>query len=222
MSEHRSGGDDIHRPAPAISRLDRGVVVLSLGSGQALPRLEQGDVDMGLMFSYAPTNPTQGNFWPTSAYAIDPANEEGNVVAKELLGRDRALRLNPAVLDIPTVTAAVMSRNPFLKEWISEEIRRNAEGPASTYAIENTDAFLRWTGGWDCERATDYAGWTPPRQLSDRASTCAPSIAMVDGSHIYMAWRGFEGSADFAGPQRSEEAEATNLWVSHADHYDAL
>jgi hypothetical protein len=186
---HSGGADD------ANSILDR-IAVLSIGSGQRMPYLEQGDVDRGLRFASMATNPGQGNFWPTSSFGVDAANEEGDHVMKQLLGRDRALRLNPPVLDVPAVPAAMLCRVPLWRAWLSAQIRAHAEGEASTYAVNGTLAYLRSVRGWDAGHVLDLCQWTAPLVLTDRTSTDGPALAALAAQGACMVWKALESPAE--------------------------
>jgi hypothetical protein len=187
----RNKAEEEHLTNDVYGVLDR-VTVLSIGSGQKLPYLANGNVNAGLYFSKMPANVAAGDLWPTSAYGIDPANEEANHVLKQILGHDRALRLNPPVLDVPAVSASVMCRFPLWREWIMAQIRTNACGARSAKAVKNTLAFLESVYGWDAGRLAGFAAWTPPLVLADRSSTHASAVATMADGCVCMVWKGIE------------------------------
>ncbi len=156
--------------------LDR-IAVLSLGSGQQLPAMGQGDVNAGLLFSQLPTNPKTGDYWPTGAYALDASTEEAEFVAKQLLGRERALRLNPPVLHVPTVMAAMLSRFEPIWKQILQHIQEGAGGEPSSLAITNTAAYLHAPGGWDSHEGLSNDTWTPQREIPTLVGDAQPALA---------------------------------------------
>ncbi len=157
--------------------LDR-VAVLSLGSGQQLPALGgTGDVNLGFSFSQLATDPERGDFWPTSAYSLDASTEAAEFVVKQLVGRDRAMRLNPGVLHVPTVMAALMARFPLWWQWLLTHIHEGAGGNASQSAILATLDFLRTPHSWDINDALSDQRWTPQRRHSEIELYSRPAMA---------------------------------------------
>lgn len=129
----------------ALERL----AIISIGSGQVLPFYGKSDINLGLMFSFLPSNRAAGVLWPPMAYAVDPATEEAEFIAKQLIGEERCLRLNPATIAIPTVTASMLARNPLWRSWIINQIYAATAGPATQKAIRATLKFIAAEESWN-------------------------------------------------------------------------
>lgn len=164
--------------------LDR-VAVLSIGSGQRLPWLAgDGEINAGLNFAQLPANPMEGAIWGTSTYALDASTEAAEFVVKQLVGRDRALRLNPGVLRVPTVMAAMIARFPMWWQWLLSTIRDGAGGQASSPAIAETLRFLRTPQGWDITDSLANQQWTPQRENPRLQLAGRPAFAARDGELV--------------------------------------
>jgi predicted acylesterase/phospholipase RssA len=181
--------------------LDR-VAVLSLGSGQQLPWLAgEGEVNAGFNFSQLATNPAQGDFWGTSAYALDASTEAAEFVVKQLVGRDRALRLNPGVLRVPTVMAALIARFPMWWQWLLASIREGAGGKPSSAAIDATLRFLRTPQGWDITDSLGNQQWSPQRENPRLQLAGRPAFA-ARGNELVAVYASAEGEGLLAAVSR--------------------
>ena len=126
-----------------VGMILRRTAVLSVGSGQVLPYYGFLDFNFGfLTFMMTPTNPWRGVFAPPTLYSLDPAAEESDYIIKQLLTRERALRLNPPINEVPTILAAFLARSTWHREWLIQAIYAATETAEASRAIENAAAFL--------------------------------------------------------------------------------
>ncbi|HEY8208102.1 MAG TPA: patatin-like phospholipase family protein [Myxococcaceae bacterium] len=125
------------------------IAVLSMGSGQQLPALGIGTINAGMLFSLIPTNFSTGDFWPTATYSLDAPTESAEFVLKRLLGTSRALRLNPPVMHVPTVMAALLARLPLWRDWLISHIESGTKSAPSDAAIAATLEWIHTPGCWD-------------------------------------------------------------------------
>ena len=131
-----------------IGTILRRTAMLSVGSGQVLPHYGFEDFNFGFMtFMMTPTNPWKRALAPPTMYSLDPAAEESDYIVKQLLTRERALRLNPPINEVPTILAALMARSTWHRQRLIQAIYAATESEEATRAIDNTAAFL----------ANDYA-----------------------------------------------------------------
>ncbi len=124
------------------------VALVSMGSGQQLPYYFLGDIDFGSLFTKLPSNIFTGVPWPPVAYVLDAATGEAEFITKQLIGRQRALRLNPPTVGMPTIMASLMARNPLLRGQIIRQIYWATEGQATRDAIAAGLEFLASHEGW--------------------------------------------------------------------------
>lgn len=146
--------------------------VLSVGPGQALPAYGYANFDIGLMQAqYLPFNPFKRDFWPQSAYSLDQPASSSEYTCSRLLSADRYLRLNPDVMTLPTMAAAMMSVHPMLRSQIIREIYRQTDSTKSRNAVEVAAAFLR-----DNASDADHLGqiWGTQWYLGTRKSDGRP------------------------------------------------
>lgn len=142
--------------------------VLSIGPGQALPAYGYANIDIGLMpAQFLPFNPFNRTFWPQSAYSLDQPASSAQYTISRLLSDDRYVRLNPDIMQLPTMAAAMMSVHPVLRAQIIREIYRLTESPKSVNAIKVVCDYLRdnptnsdglgdvWGTGWYQEPRED-------------------------------------------------------------------
>lgn len=122
----------------------RDTAMLSLGSGQDLPHYGFSNSAFGFgLFQVVPTNPLLP-VWPSpSFYSLDAATTDAEFVARQLLSKDRYLRMNPDVNPMPTLVAALVAREPSLRSWLTDSIIAGATNPRSLAAVDRAVYFLR-------------------------------------------------------------------------------
>jgi predicted acylesterase/phospholipase RssA len=125
------------------------VSLVSMGSGQRLPYYAFGDIDLGSQFVNLPSNPFTGVIWPPAAYALDAATEEAEFITKQLLGRRRAIRVNPPTVNVPTIMASLWARNPVLRDLILRQIYWATDSPETREALGAALEFLASPDGWN-------------------------------------------------------------------------
>jgi hypothetical protein len=118
------------------------IAVFSIGSGQAMPSSFLRDVDLGpAILARMPTNPANGVFYPTGAYAVDPATLDAELVCRRLLTH-HFHRLNPPILPMPTLVAVYLSRFPWMLRAFVKQIHDAVETNTSRDAITEALGFL--------------------------------------------------------------------------------
>ncbi len=123
--------------------------VLGLGDGTFRPYHFLPNSNLGfLTWGMVPSNPLNGVFFPPNSYSLQPADEEATLIASELLG-ESFFRLNPSVMEIPTVTAAYLAKWPSWRNFLLKRIQENNDTPPSLARIADATKFLqskRWLG----------------------------------------------------------------------------
>jgi len=134
--------DRLGQKPDAVQVLGR-VALFSIGSGQRLPHYCLSNFDLSSsLFQNLPTNPLIGALASPTYYSLDAATEEAEFITRQLVGH-RTYRLNPGVLNTPTVLAAWLARFPMARDALLQQIRAASCEPASAKAVEAGLKFLR-------------------------------------------------------------------------------
>ncbi len=144
--------DELARPhAHVVRDVLSTISVLSLGDGTFSPFHFLPNSNLGFQtWGLVPSNPAEGAVWSPTAYSLQPADQQSTLIASELLGPD-FFRLNPPLMNLPTVMAAYYARWPALRLAILEQIERVASGPVATAAVAAALAFIQ-SADWRGER----------------------------------------------------------------------
>jgi patatin-like phospholipase/acyl hydrolase len=117
--------------------------VLSLGDGTSRPYLFLPNSNFGfLTWGMIPVNPLTGAFYSPSSYSLQPSDQQAVMISRELLG-ESFFRLNPGIMDVPTVTAAYIARWPMWRNWLLDRITQATNGEESKARVAAALAFLR-------------------------------------------------------------------------------
>jgi hypothetical protein len=127
------------------------IALLSVGAGQIQPAYWLRDIDLGFTaFSLAPTNPLMGVWLSPAAYALDPAVEDAEIVARHILGC-HFHRLNPPVMWSPTLMAVAAPRFPWVLEQFIDQIYTAIDAPRVDGPVAEAAAFI--ARQWNHRRA---------------------------------------------------------------------
>jgi hypothetical protein len=145
--------------------------LLSIGAGQAMPAYWLRNIDLGFStFQSMPTNPLGGNWFPPTAYGLDPAEKDAANLCAVLL-KDRFFRINPPVLWVPTVMAAYLARFPLVLQQLIQQIYAAVETPDSLAEVDGAVEFLqsKWMMPGTAEQ---FVEWIKP-EAEKRATAAA-------------------------------------------------
>lgn len=132
----------------SIATVCRNLRMLSLGVGarSAAYWLRLFDLSSAQFGSY-PTNPLAGNWYPPSTVAaLDAPTEDAVYIARCLLSDQYFHRMNPGILDVPTLPAMIMARDPGLRQLLIQQIYQAVDIPLSREAVKSAAEFLE--SGW--------------------------------------------------------------------------
>lgn len=94
-------------------------------------------------FNLYPTNPLTGNWYPPStSVGLDGPTEDAIYISRQLLSRNFH-RLNPGILEVPTLVACLWARFPMPRYWLMQQIYAAVDTPDSKAAVRDALAFLR-------------------------------------------------------------------------------
>jgi patatin-like phospholipase len=129
--------------------------MLSLGVGAKRASYWLSFFDLSILqFGWLPTNPPVGNWYPQGvSVGLDGPTEEAVYIAEQLLA-SRFHRLNPSLLEMPTMVAVLWSRFPLVRESLTQQIYAAVETRDSKLAVGRALEFLdhgwhdrhEWTG----------------------------------------------------------------------------
>lgn len=126
--------------------------MLSVGDGSAIPYFWPPNTNTGWAgFFLHPANILRGAFFPPVAYLLQAGNEAANGVMRDLMGWNYS-RLNPPVLETPTIAAIVMSRSPMIRRRLIDSIRRGLQKPEVQEALDVTARFMAHPYVWSKDR----------------------------------------------------------------------
>lgn len=129
------------------------ISMLSIGSTAAQPYYWLQNFDFGTIpLGIIPTNPFLG-FWcpPTAELSIQAPAEDADIIARQMLGSERYFRLDPAFLDTPVLTAALLARNPLWRRGFEQRIERSIGHANVAVAVKAAVAFMA-QAGWQGAR----------------------------------------------------------------------
>jgi hypothetical protein len=129
--------------------LDR-MAVLSLGDSSVVPHYWLKNFDLGMpQMLTIPVNPLMSQWTPPyMTVSIDAPMEEENFLATNLLG-ERYHRLDPPLMETPTLLATMLSRLPSWKQFFIDQIYEKTSTQRSDNEIVDTASFLKsesWRG----------------------------------------------------------------------------
>jgi hypothetical protein len=121
--------------------------LLSLGVGATKPAYWLKFFDTSFtQFNVYPTNPLVGNWYPPNvSVGLDGPTEDAIYISRQLLSANFH-RLNPGILEVPTLVACLWARFPSARWWLTQQIYAAVETPASKAAVKDALAFLQ--GRW--------------------------------------------------------------------------
>jgi hypothetical protein len=122
--------------------------VLSVGDGVVEANYWLSNFALGnLPYSNLPTNPALGQWYPPSLMlALDAPRQSAHYVTERLLGNLRYHRLNPPLMELPTVVATMMTRDPVQHQKLVKSIDEKVETETSKRAIQESIDFVE--NGW--------------------------------------------------------------------------
>lgn len=119
------------------------ISLLSLGDGTFSPFHSLPNSNLGFKtWGQVPSNPPLGAIWGPTAYALQPADMQATQIAEELLGPD-FFRLNPPIMNLPTVVAAFIARWPSCRTWLLQRIEQATKTELSEASVADALRFLR-------------------------------------------------------------------------------
>jgi hypothetical protein len=185
------------------------VSIFSIGAGQSQPSYWLRDIDMGpVMFQLMPTNPAAQVWFPPTTYALDPAAAEADIVCSQLLDRPlRFFRLNPPVMNLPTLAAVYASRFPWLLSQLIRQIRVAVESPESKRAVDEALSFLKkqWkTPQSDQQYIAELKLGAERRAAKRKQSLLKRLFAAASKANLEMATRVFNQLADTLGVSETD------------------
>jgi hypothetical protein len=131
---------------PVGDLLDR-LHLLSLGVGAKRSAYWLRYFDYSFtQFSLYPTNPLAANWYPPGvSVGLDGPTEEAIYISRQLLGANFH-RLNPGLLEVPTLAACIWARSPQIRESLIQQIYAAVQTPVSRQAVRDALDFLknRW------------------------------------------------------------------------------
>lgn len=122
--------------------------ILSIGDGVVEANYWLSNFALGnLPYSNLPTNPALGQWFPPSLMlALDAPRQSAHYVTERMLGNLRYHRLNPPIMELPTVVATMMTRDPAQHQKLVKSIDEKVESETSKKAIQETIDFVE--NGW--------------------------------------------------------------------------
>lgn len=127
-----------------MQKVFRRARVMSVGDGVVEANYWLKDYAMGnTPYSAMPTNPSMKQWFPPSyLLALDAPRQSAHYVTERLLGTMRYHRLNPPLMELPTVVATMMTRFWPWHEVIVQAIDKQVESDTSKKAIQSTVDFV--------------------------------------------------------------------------------
>ena len=121
--------------------------LLSLGVGAKRSAYWLRSFDFSyLQFGLVPTNPLAANWYPPAvSVGLDGPTEEAIYISRQLLGPNFH-RLNPGLLEVPTLAACIWARFPQVRESLIQQIYAAVQTPDSRQAVRDALDFLQ--SGW--------------------------------------------------------------------------
>jgi hypothetical protein len=124
--------------------------MLSIGDGNIIPRFWLPNSNLGFtQMQSCPTDPATQNYYPTSSWlSLEGPTSHMDDCSSTILGSPRFFRLDPAVMQIPTLTASWLARFPGWREYLFQYMYSAAETALSHAAIAEAAKFTgnNWTG----------------------------------------------------------------------------
>ena len=116
----------------------------SIGDGVKEANYWLKDYAMGnTPYSQMPTNPAMNQWFPPSyLLALDAPRQSAHYVTERLLGTMRYHRLNPPLMELPTVVATMMTRFWPWHEVIVQAIDKEVDSEVSKRAIQATVDYV--------------------------------------------------------------------------------
>jgi hypothetical protein len=117
--------------------------MLSLGVGAKKAGYWQSLFDYSFtQFGWLPTNPLAGTWYPPGvSVGLDGPTEEAIYISRQLLA-SRFHRLNPGVLETPTMMACLWARFPQVRELLIQQIYAAVQTTESKRAVAGAREFL--------------------------------------------------------------------------------
>jgi patatin-like phospholipase len=133
--------------ARLVAEVLQNLRMLSVGVGAKNPAYWLRFIDMSFtQFNLYPTNPLAGNWYsPAWSVGLDGPSEDAVYISRQLLAAGFH-RLNPGLLDMPTLVACIWSRFPVMREWLTQQIYCAVQSPDSQQAVRQALDFLN--SGW--------------------------------------------------------------------------
>ncbi len=141
--------------AVVVKKVCRSLKMLSLGVGARRAAYWVKLIDTSFtQFSIYPTSPPAGNWYPPNvSVGLDAPTEDAVFMSQQLLSPSKFQRLNPPLLEVPTLVACIYARFPLVREWLTQQIYAAVETPLSKQAVERALAFLETAWREDCTAA---------------------------------------------------------------------
>jgi hypothetical protein len=144
------GEDEPPAASQGQERTDFGILdqiaILSLGDGTVDPSfwLEHFDLSM-VQLMMSPSNPFAGNFYtPSTWLSLDAPTQNIDDYTRALIGPHRYMRVDPPLLNIPTLVASGMARFPWYRQWLTEYVIPGATSSSpSNEAVHWAIEFLK-------------------------------------------------------------------------------
>ena len=127
-----------------MQKVFRRARVMSIGDGVKEANYWLKDYAMGnTPYSQMPTNPAMNQWFPPSyLLALDAPRQSAHYVTERLLGTMRYHRLNPPLMELPTVVATMMTRFWPWHEVIVQAIDKEVDSEVSKRAIQATVDYV--------------------------------------------------------------------------------
>lgn len=119
--------------------------VLSVGDGVVEANYWLQNYALGnTPYSQLPTNPAMKQWYPPSTLlALDAPRQSAHYVTERLLGTLRYHRLNPPIMELPTVVATMMTRFWPWHDLLIQSIDKQVETETSLEGVERAADYLR-------------------------------------------------------------------------------
>lgn len=163
--------------ADLVGELLMRIRMLSIGDGTRQPYYSLRDSNRGLeSWGKHASNIWHGNIYPPTHYALQASDEEATKVSSELLGF-RYFRMNPPVMDLPTVSAAYYAKYPVIRAQIINNVKSGVQDTRSREAIKKAHEFLD-SPFWDGSRDKAPAG------RAAEMAAALKALGIEPGSHV--------------------------------------
>jgi patatin-like phospholipase len=133
--------------AALMAKMLETIRLLSLGVGAKKSAYWLRFFDVSFtQFNAYPTNPLVGNWYPPNvSVGLDGPTEDAVYISRQLLSNGFH-RLNPGLLEVPTLVACLWARFPMAREWLTQQIYAAVQTAASKEAVGKALQFL--ANGW--------------------------------------------------------------------------